>query len=43
MDFFGQNRLTTRIAFEEKALFKEYGMSKYGNLDLSDFLYKNPY
>lgn len=43
MEFFGQNNLNSKISFQERALFKEYGMAEYQNLNLSDFLYKNPY
>ena len=43
MEFFGQNNLNSKISFQERALFKEYGMAEYQNLNLSDFIYKNPY
>jgi hypothetical protein len=43
MEFFGQNKLNSKMSFQERALFKEYGMAEYQNLNLSDFLYKNPY
>ena len=40
---FGINELPARAAFEERALYKEYAMAQYDELNLTDFLYRNPY
>ena len=41
--FFGSNNLTSRVAFQERALYKEYAMQRYEDLNLMDFWYENPY
>lgn len=43
MEFHGKNDIGTKVAFEEKALYKEYSFASFNNLDLTDFLYLNPF
>ena len=42
-NFFGSNKLSSRSSFQERALYKEYAMERYENLNLMDFWYENPY
>lgn len=41
-EFFGENGARAQITFQERALYKEYAMETYDNLNLTDFLYNNP-
>jgi hypothetical protein len=42
-NFFGSNKLTAASSFQERALYKEYAMEQYEDLNLMDFWYENPY
>jgi len=41
--FFGSNNLNSLEIFQERALYKQYAMERYEDLNLMDFWYENPY
>ena len=43
MEFFARNTLPTKLLFSERALYKEYALEEFKDLNLCDFLYKNPF
>lgn len=42
-EFFAQNNLNPRMAFTERAMYKEFALRAYDNLGLTDFLYGSPF
>jgi hypothetical protein len=42
-EFFAQNNLNPRMSFNERAMYKEFALQTYDDLDLTDFLYGSPF
>ena len=42
-EFFAKNNLGPKMAFEERAIYKEFALKAYDDLGLTDFLYDNPF
>ena len=44
IEFFGFNNMSSKASFQQRALYKEYGMLELDKkINLTDFLYKNPF
>lgn len=42
-EYFAKNNLGSKMAFNERAIYKEFAMRAYDDLNLTDFLYDNPF
>ena len=42
-EYYAKNNLDPKMAFNERAMYKEFAMQAYDDLNLTDFLYGNPF
>jgi len=42
-EYFAKNNLGSKMAFNERAIYKEFAMNVYEDLNLTDFLYDSPF